>query len=375
MTVLLFLLILFLFFWILGLAERLSKNEEQIKDLNFKYEGLFNRISYHKKVVKPYEKEEIIQQKEEKEDVDFVEIYEEICEKEEYEESPVKEVDEELFNGITEEKVARNDVKNSIQTKNSLESLFLGNIFNIIGGVAIIVALGIFIKTLSDYIPFLKTIVGAITGLGLIWGSYKINDEKLKMYSKIMLGTGFSVLFLTLFLTTMLFKTISIGVCASLSILLLFYAYYISHKEKSIYMIIITLIGGYLNAAMFYNMNISGLYTFAYLMFLNLASIIFVLRNYDKKIINIINLLITTIFCLINKDLSFVCPIILWSVYLFADYIMRWQNPKDYDVLGMLNWLNLGSIILLIKTIYLNSESLYPIFIFIGLCIIYDLLI
>ena len=70
MTVLLFLLILFLFFWILGLAERLSKNEEQIKFLRKKYENLLNRIPSEQLIAKPYVADEPVQQVEEEKEVE-----------------------------------------------------------------------------------------------------------------------------------------------------------------------------------------------------------------------------------------------------------------------------------------------------------------
>ena len=69
--------------------------------------------------------------------------------------------------------------------------------------IAIIVACGIFIKMISIHItftPIMKAIIGFLVGLSLIAGSISTKkDKNLKVYSEILMGTGFSTLFITTF--------------------------------------------------------------------------------------------------------------------------------------------------------------------------------
>ena len=396
MTVLLF-VILVVLIWALNC--RISDNEEQIKFLRKKYENLLNRIPSEQLTAKPYVADEPVQQvEEEKEVVNSIsinkqifaeefeeEFYEEIFEEQKQEEIQEefqdkfeeKFFEEEVSNSVNE-KVVTSKIKKEIAQKTTLESLFMGNLFNIIGGLAIVIAIGIFLKSISAYItftPLFKTFIGLLLGFGLIVGSYKIKDDKLKKYSEIMLGTGFSVLFVTVILTTILFKTFTLPICITLSALLLFFAYYVADKQKTISMISISLIGGYLIAIMMQNMIIIDSLRWIYLLFLNLLSIIYVFKNYDKNIINIINLITTTLFVTVNHDVNIAYPISLWLIYLLADYILRWKYSDEYDKYGILNWLNFGSVLLLSQIIFNFSEKMYFVFLLIGLCIVYDLLI
>ena len=69
----------------------------------------------------------------------------------------------------------------------------------------------------------------------------------------------------------------------TLSVILLLFSYFIADKQKTVSMISISLIGGYLIAVMLQSMQLNSFYIWNYLIFLNLLSIFYVFKNYERK--------------------------------------------------------------------------------------------
>jgi len=262
------------------------------------------------------------------------------------------------------EKLINEDIQVQTEYKNSedkithkkavsFENFIIGNIFNIIGAIAIIIGCGIFIRLIQPYIifsPLLKTLIGLIIGTAMVVGGCKMKKDNLKRYSEILTGTGFAVLFISIYCSAILFKTFPLSVCSVFAILILLSSYYIADKQKTFSMIAIALTGGYLNILLVCH-DVPFNITFIYLIFLNLLSIIFVFRNPDKSFINIINILLTFLFGafpqFINRSniVNIVYPIILWLVYLAYDFIMRKRKLDFYNKNSLLNWVNLACLL------------------------------
>ena len=232
-----------------------------------------------------------------------------------------------------------------VKKENDFENFFLGNAFTIVGALALIIGIGFFMTIIYTAVtPLMKTILGFIFGLCLIAISNHLGkSDNLKKYSEVLMGTGFSALFITTLCSAVLFKTFSPTACIFIAGIILSVAYIVADKQKTLSMIAISLIGGYLNIFFVDNININM--TFGYLIFLNLLSVIYTFRNPDKEIINVINLVVTLLFIFIQTDtkegLSFIFPVILWLVYLIFDLVKNLQN-KDTDEGNILNWVNLG---------------------------------
>ncbi len=112
---------------------------------------------------------------------------------EQQEEPPV--ICEQIFEPEPEkfENIEKEEVK-------SFENIFMSNIFNKIGAVAIIISVFIFLKVLSDlgiFTPVIKILTGFLAGLGMIFASLKIHKENTKNYAEVLMGTGFAVMFIT----------------------------------------------------------------------------------------------------------------------------------------------------------------------------------
>lgn len=247
-----------------------------------------------------------------------------------------------------------------IQKKSGFEDIILGNVFNLIGAIALIIGCAIFINLISPYLiftPLMKTIIGLFFGTLMVFGGIFMKDEKLKRYSEILTGTGFAVLFITIFCTTILFNTFSTQNSAILGALVLIAAYYAADKQKTVSMILIALFGGYLNifiAALDVNVE----FIFGYLLFLNLLSVLYVYRNPDKSGVNFWNLIITLIYLWVFQKvsgISIVYPVILWGIYVVYDLIRKDKNKYIYNNINLLNWANI--IVLTIFSVLIFNEA------------------
>ena len=295
----------------------------------------------------------------------------------------VDETDKEeiVHNYETTKKTYTSEKKLSKASSNdgSLENFFLGNAFTIVGALALIISTGIFIKIISSFIvftPVMKTIIGFILGAILILISSNLKNDKMKMYSEVLMGTGFSVFFITTLCTATLFKTFDNLTCVFIGAIILLLSYLVADKQKTISMILIALIGGYLNIC-FVAQSIDFALAFGYLIFLNLLSIIYVYRNPSKSIINIVNLgitlLITASFMIASSNVHPAYPVILWLIYLVYDVVKTNQGLKDDEQLQILSWTNFG-ILTLFSIFLFRDEKLYIGSILIISAIMYNLI-
>lgn len=255
---------------------------------------------------------------------------------------------------VEEERFSKTKTIQSNETFD-IQNMFLGNIFNKIGALAIIIAMVILAGLVSPYIvitPMMKFIFGIIAGCTMVGsGLFGHKNEKLKNYSEVLLGTGFATLFITSFCGYSLFHILNTTGIISIGAILLLAVYIIANKMKTISMLVIGLIGGYLTALFIEgekNLNLS------YIIFLNLASLIFTIKNKNTNIVNIINLIFTTIIFGISHILSpinTIFPIVLWGLYTIYDLFRNKENITD----NIIMWLNY--IILTIFTITLFHNS------------------
>ena len=132
------------------------------------------------------------------------------------------------------------DINKNVDKKDdfNLQGAFLGNIFNKIGALAIIVAVIIFIKLVSPFIvitPLVKTILGCFAGVGMIVGAmYLHKNDNMKNYSEVLLGTGFADLFITTFCAYSMFHLIGTGAVITIGALLLMITFIMAQQMKTV---------------------------------------------------------------------------------------------------------------------------------------------
>ncbi len=359
-SVLLLIFIIILFVWITKLETRINNCESSLKSTLYELRQINKNLKTetYRQVAKPepIEEEPIPTDTYE----DNITYKDETIEK-------VEEVKQVQYKNLEEEIVTTKHVEYKVkynEEKDSFENFFLGNAFTIIGALAFIVSTGIFIKIISPFIvltPMAKTLIGFIFGTILVAISCNQKNEKMKMYSEVLMGTGFSVFFITTLCTTVLFQTFSTISCVFLGSILLLISYFVADKQKTSSMITIALIGGYLNIC-FVASSIDFKLAFGYLIFLNLLSIIYAYRNPDKSVINLFNLvvtlLITASLMISSGEIHPTYPVVLWLIYLIYDVVKTNKNPKEDSLLQILSWTNFG-ILAGFSLLLFRDEKLY----------------
>lgn len=265
----------------------------------------------------------------------------------------ISEIPDELFYQ-SEEKTIPQFIENNLKKENkseSFENIFLGNIFNKIGAFAILVALVILIKMISPFFVFtaqLKITLGYLSGIAMMIGALKLyNKENLRNYSEVLLGTGFGAMFISTYCASGIFHLFNLPVTFIIATAFLLLAFYFADKLKTVSMLVISLIAGYLNI-IFLNSEfiISDNFLFGYLIFINLTSILYTYRNPSKDIVNLINLPITMLAALIYcSEIQIIFPLTLWGLYIAYDIIKPDSEVKN-QLLSYIN-ITVFSIILI----------------------------
>lgn len=233
--------------------------------------------------------------------------------------------------------------KEKADGNDNFEKLFLGNLFNKIGAIAIIIAIGIFIKLIYPLViftPVMKTSLGFLAGLVMLLISAKLHKGNMKNYAEVLMGTGTAVLFITTYCSYCILHTLSMPAAVTIGSIILIGTYFAADKLKTTSMLTIGLIGGYLNPV-FLNSNASANFVFGYLIFLNALSLVYTHRNTEKSMVNIINLPLTLCFAFYystKTELSEFLPYILWALYLVFDLFSLSKNRVNTT----LGWLNYG---------------------------------
>ena len=331
-----------LFIWIIFLQQKLNKLSDTI-DMIAKTNRKVPQIQKNHTETLPKKQENILQEKIHTENVEKV----------------LTENTEKVLTKNVEKIHTENvDFKKS-EDDSDISKIFLGNIFNKIGAIAIIIAVIIFIKLVSPYIvitPLFKIFAGFIAGFIMIGIAFHLRkNEKLQNYSEVLLGTGFADLFITTFCGYGMFHILNTWSVIIIGAILLISTYIISDKMKTNSMLKIGLIGGYLTPFMSgTDTNIS----ISYLIFLNAISAAYSLKNKNVKAINIVNLILTMIIMSFIKTSNEICialPLILWLVYIIYD-LLREKDLNDYDT-GV-SLINYGVLTVFTILIYQEIRSL-----------------
>lgn len=243
------------------------------------------------------------------------------------------------------------------------EKYFMENIFNKIGAVALVIGLGIFIKLISPFFvltPPMQISIGLLAGLAMVFGSIKLHKDEMKNYAEVLMGTGFAVLFIAIYCGCSLFHIIPTPVAVGLASMIVIATYFMAQKYKSFSTIAIGLLGGYMNP-FFINSDVSTTFLFAYLIFVNLISIVYVQRNQDKIALNYVNLILTTltvsIFASGNDPIKLVFPLVLWGAYVVNELI---NAKNDYNEESKrLSWLNFAALVWFANYIFHFQDKIY----------------
>ena len=344
-----FILILGLFVWVIVIQQKLDKISHSVDYLCRKSSSLSGNDAKNVEKVQQIEK--------------FVDTKPVGLPEAENLEKPA--VSESLdIKSVPEDKVVMPEVASSADSARShksqgddLQSVFLGNLFNKIGALAIIIAAVIFIKLISPFIiltPSMKLLLGYLAGFGIAFGAlFMHKKDKLKNYSEVLLGTGFAVLFITTFCGYSMFHLLATHAVITIGVMLLISAYYLADKMKTVSMLVLGLIGGYLTPAF---SGADANTALGFVIFLNVLSLIYTLKNKSSNVINIFNLLITMfIFMVFNfsADIGVGIPLFLWGAYVIYDIFRNKSSRVDNSLI----WINYAVLTLFSLLMFYNSQA------------------
>lgn len=261
-------------------------------------------------------------------------------------------------------KAANSTVKEVKGKRFDFETAFLGNIFNKIGAIALIIGIGIFVKLMSPFFmftPAVKIFLGYLAGILMIFFGYRMTEEKLKNFKEVLMGTGISALFVTTYCASAYFHLFENITAIIIATILLLDVYFIADKQKTVSMITIALIAGYLNPFLITD-EVKPEFLFGYYILVNLLSCVYVYKNPSKSVINFINLGITFLFLstALFKDISHVSiiyPLTLWLMYLVYDIVRKNKGIDTNDKNNVLNWLNYGVLTLFTMMIFSHQKE------------------
>lgn len=252
---------------------------------------------------------------------------------------------------IQEETNFSNEENYISKEKTAFEKVFLGNIFNKIGAVAILIGIILFAKIVSPFIVFtpqLKLALGYLTGVAMMFASFKLhNKENLKNYAEVLMGTGLGTLFISTYCGATILDLYSIKCATIIATIFLLFSFVLAQKYQKISTLVIAIIAGYLNLIFVHsNTTVTPNFVFGYLIFINILSLIYVYKNRNCSVVNIVNLVLTFIFvlCLFNGN-NIYAPLILFGAYHLYDYLTKEENIS-------LNYLNYTIFFLLSLTVF-----------------------
>lgn len=358
--IVLFLFILIMIFWLLWIH---CDFYEFKKNLTKKYEQLEKQIN-------SLDSSKI--------GIDESAMYKEELSAEKPKETPLFE-DDAAKHGNVDEQSAKvqhtvNVLEKDEKSKRSIENIFFGSLFNKIGALALVIAIGIFITVVSQFIvftPLMRIAAGFVAGLAFVFVSLNMHkkSDNMKPYAEVLLGVGLAVLFISTYCATGVFHLFSTYLGLGIGCVLLLSTYFLAGRYKSYSALGIGLFGGYLTP-FFLNDNLSQNFLFCYLLFMNAIALVYVYVNSDKRWLNFVNLVLTTVLLFgtsifAHDKFSIICPIILWVMYLSFDLLRiltnKIQHEKEHY---MSSYINLGILAFLSWLVFSGERMLLGLVLF-----------
>lgn len=350
----LYLLIFILFICVFGLKNRCENIENdlnrKIYNLKLRVKDLENKNFGNVQDISQSQVEEKTEEKTEEKIVEKVEeSVEEKTEKVLEENENISEQENTLVQENISEKCI-NPVETVINAETeafSFEKFFMGNLFNKIGAIALIIGIGIFLKLVIWVNPTMQILSSFVIGLAMLFCSFKIHKNNLVKFSEVLMGTAFAILFVTTYCSCTIYDVLSVPIAMIVGILLVFATDFVAQKYNSFAIILIGLFGGYLNP-FFIRHTESMTFLFSYLIFVNIIGVTYIRKNRDKNWVNCVNLFMTgftvSVASIVTKnDINIIFPFLLWGLYILNDFLNPKGELNNKDI--CLTWLNFSLLI------------------------------
>lgn len=230
------------------------------------------------------------------------------------------------------------------RARTDLTHFVLGNIFSFLGAVAILVAVGVFLDNIAEYLtPPVKMTLGYIASLVALYFGIKLNsDQRLGTYAGVLQGLGMGIALTTTYCSCTLLAVMSNGVAIVLACAIMLGTYFLSWNYHRTYMALLGVIAGYINLAIFDDISL-GFFT-VYLLFLNFINTAVLLRSNVFFLFGDGNLFFSLLLLVFwydgNVTMSdvawepclYLAIAILWAMHLIADGWRRHTTPSTVSL-------------------------------------------
>ncbi len=225
------------------------------------------------------------------------------------------------------------------------EKLLLGNMFNKLGAIALIVGVAIFIKLISPFFvftPLRQVIATYVFGLALTMTAWRIHHKEMKAYAAVLMGTGFAIFFVATYGATSYYHLMPDWLALFVGTLLVLASYGVAQRFKTLSTMLIGMVAAYANPLIIGHFE-SVEFLFSYFIFVNAITVAYVCVNKGKYLLNYINLMLTAAYLLAYSfywvSIDFTFPLLLWLVYMLSDFVSARQGYKaQHAGLSALNY-------------------------------------
>ena len=267
------------------------------------------------------------------------------------------------YETLMNEEIDDNTINKRIKDRN-IEAKIGLNIFNKIG--IILMLLGVvtlFQYSYSNWFGnYIKSIIGFTIGIFFILSGEWLNKKEQSIFSNGMTGLGIGALYISIFNSFFVLKTINLTLALFLSLLITILSIVLSVRYNSKTISIVSLIGGYLpllSYGVYY--GLIGNYIYISMLYLLLLNMSVLVVNYNKRWMSVqytsllLNLPTSLYLAFASNNLRISLIYLLLVFFMYLGIVINYPVKNNVKI-------KTGEIVLLALHTIVNSTAIYVIF-------------
>ncbi|MBQ7567724.1 DUF2339 domain-containing protein [bacterium] len=226
----------------------------------------------------------------------------------------------------------------------------LGNLFNKLGAVVVIIAAGIFVKLIAPYVffnPWVKLLSGYLAGgVSLGIGLLLHKREKYGSYAEVLIGLGLAISFVMTYASCTVLELLSNTVAFGIACVLLIVVYGLAEYMKRSSLLVIGLIAGYTN--LFIGSETEPLFVTVYMLLLSVMTLLTIYRGRMWLWVGNVNLAATLGYLVIyyechrpkcGEAITSFAILSFWALYVLFD-VLRYRRGISGSLNNLFSYLN-----------------------------------
>ncbi|MDO5296640.1 MAG: DUF2339 domain-containing protein [bacterium] len=224
----------------------------------------------------------------------------------------------------------------SSENDGGVAGFMLGNIFNKLGALVVIIAAGIFVKLIAPYVffnPWVKLISGYLAGSAVLGAGLLMHSKgKYRNYAEVLIGLGLAIDFVMTYASCTVIEVLSSQTALVIACVLLVLVYGLAAYMKRPSMLVIGLVAGYAN--LFIGSKIGPVFVSVYMLLLNVMTLTSIYRARMWLLVGNINLALSLIVLLdflcsyfngSSEQLAVFTCLSFWLLYVVFD-VLRYRH-------------------------------------------------